>query len=367
MEFGYIPFSQTAYKQIYKLKPGDILKFDIESLTMKYTNLSPLNEDNYSPSIDKKPDLHQLNDLVEKSALNWTISDVPFAVSLSDGLDSSLLVSILAEKSHSKFTTYTLNYKTNKNNFITSSPLIKKYKLDHIDVVIDGHDIANDIHEMVRALGEPYSGGLPSWFIYKEISQKYKVAVTGTGADELFGNYDKSKLIKKIEKFKIIGLYSLFQTFVRTFSFNTDITENARSIQESISKKIIKEDGTFINMLSKTDSLNLFLNTKNYSLNNKIIKSKFLTLEDYVFCFDFNTQLSDELLFMADRFSMHFSVESRAPFLDKDLIDYISTLDRKYFIKNGSKYYLRKIGEKWLTEDLLKNQKKALLCLNMNY
>jgi asparagine synthase (glutamine-hydrolysing) len=361
IEYGYIPFDQTVFKEISKLQPGDILNFDIENFEYTIKNFSQLSPFNYSSSKSTNLDIETLNELIVEASVNWATSDVPIAISLSDGIDSSLIVSILANKLGKSFSTYSLSYKSNAEQFVVNSKLPAKYGLEHHEITIGPDNVKADLFEMIKSLGEPYGGGLPSWFIYKEIAKKCKVAITGSGADELFGNYGKSKLVSRINKFNKFGLYKNFQKLVQTTSNSPDFKANSRGIVESIEKKLIIEDGTFLNKISYLDSINLFSYGEFKRINHDYSLSRFKSLEDYIFCFDFNLQLAEEFLFMTDRFSMHFSVESRTPFLDHELVKYISSFDRNMVTKRDSKYYLKEVGKKWLDEELLIAPKKGFI------
>ena len=69
--------------------------------------------------------------------------------------------------------------------------IAQKYGTEHREIILEPEDLLNDLVEMAWYLDEPYGGGLPSWSVFKAMSGEVKVAMTGTGGDELFGNYNK--------------------------------------------------------------------------------------------------------------------------------------------------------------------------------
>ena len=356
---GYIPFDQTVFSNINKVKPGEMIDFNLADMTYVKQNISLFSPENYCPGSAKNIDINHLSDLIVNATLQWSASDVPISVSLSDGIDSSLITAILAKNGVKDLSTYTLSFESGNFKNTVHNPLPKLFHLPHHEISITPHKIKENLLEMVKSLGEPYAGGMPSWFVYKEMSHKVKVALTGSGADELFDNYGKAKLINRISKFNLFNAYSAYQKIVGSVSKNSSIQSNARYLIEGIHKSIHKEPGTFLNKVSLLDANNMILDRSKNEILDSFISKKNLGLYDFVFCYDFNTQLPEEFLFMTDRYSMFHSVESRSPFLDLDLIKYICSFDRKTLVANGSKFYLKEIAKNWLDKSLLNQPKKG--------
>src|SRR5262249_56832607 len=89
--------------------------------------------------------------------------------------------------------TYTLGFVSDEdaplNELALARSLAERYGADHHELVVEARELLDDLLAMVWALGEPYGGGLPSWYVFRFMSDDVKVALTGTGGDELFGNY----------------------------------------------------------------------------------------------------------------------------------------------------------------------------------
>ena len=122
------------------------------------------------------------------SARRWTLSDVPYAVSLSGGLDSSALVGLLAEGG-ARLSTYSLGFGAEDDELPVARALAERWGTEHHELTVDADDLLDDLLAMVWALDEPYGGGLPSWYVFRFMAEGVKVGLTGTGGDELFGNY----------------------------------------------------------------------------------------------------------------------------------------------------------------------------------
>ena len=69
-----------------------------------------------------------------------------------------------------------------------------RWGTEHHEIILQPEDLLSDLVSMVWHLDEPYGGGLPSWYVFREMSKDVKVGLTGTGGDELFGNYGKFRI-----------------------------------------------------------------------------------------------------------------------------------------------------------------------------
>ena len=108
----------------------------------------------------------RVREQLRTSARRWTLSDVPYAVSLSGGLDSSALVGLLAEGG-ARLSTYSLGFGAGDDELPVARALAERWGTDHHELVVDADDLLDDLLAMVWALDEPYGGGLPSWYVFR--------------------------------------------------------------------------------------------------------------------------------------------------------------------------------------------------------
>jgi asparagine synthase (glutamine-hydrolysing) len=151
---------------------------------------------------------------IQNAIKKWTVSDVPISISLSGGIDSSIITRILSQN-NKNINTFSLGF---EENFIVDEldearKISKICETKHNEIKIKSKDLIDELPSMIEALDEPYGGGLPSWFIYKYAAKNYKVILTGTGADELFGNYGKWKAIEQFKYLKLDKNYQIFNKF----------------------------------------------------------------------------------------------------------------------------------------------------------
>jgi asparagine synthase (glutamine-hydrolysing) len=233
------------------------------------------------------------------SARRWTLSDVPYAVSLSGGLDSSALVGLLAE-SGARLSTYSLGFDAEDDELPVARALGERWATDHHELTVDADDLLDDLLAMVWSLDEPYGGGLPSWYVFRFMAEGVKVGLTGTGGDELFGNY------RRFVPFEQGRLATLRRRPVRRYHFEPSYyftDEEKRALLVSSSAQ---------------DTADL--------LQAVWDESGGRGARDRVLELDIRTQLADEFLLMTDRFAMAHSLEARTPFLDHELVELVASI-----------------------------------------
>ena len=318
MSLMYVPAPNTIFKNIFKLKAGEKINFHLDNKKFIKKRWH-----NHSFKIDKNIDelsaKSKIQELSEKAILNWTQSDVKICNSLSGGIDSSIISSILGKE---KFdvVNFSIGFSNDEDALFDEINLAKKvskkWSQQHIIKRISPDEIINKIDYILESMHEPYGGGLPSWQVYEEISKNYKVALNGTGIDEFFGNYGKWE-----------KLNSFFSKNISFKKFEKDFF-NLRYYSSSIEKQKIFN---FSLKDLESTSFNFYKIFNEYD-GNILDKSALL---------DIKTQLTDEFLQICDNFSMSHSLEARPPYLDNDLTDFLFTIPSN--LRVGNKRNLKKI------------------------
>ena len=346
-QLQYIPFGDTIYKNIKKLNNSNYFEYNLKS--------KKIDIQKYSKKINKV-EFNSYKDVIiagrealEQSVKNWSLSDVPIIFSLSGGLDSSLISSIYSNTSKTRIETITVgfddvNKDQDERNF--AKIISKNINSYHHEIVINSNNFLKDMDLIFENLCEPYAGSLASWYVYKNLSNK-KVIFTGTGADELFGNYGKWKNYL----FSDFFIKNILQNL-----FNQNL-KNIKHFYGYMYKKIFYE-----NELNK-----LILKNHNYSndLNliiHSLVQNKKFDPKKNIQEIDFNLQLPWEFLYITDRLSMLNSIEARTPFLDDEMINYIKNVPSKYLTKmTNSKILLKDIARKYIPDEIINRKKKGFV------
>jgi asparagine synthase (glutamine-hydrolysing) len=351
LSFQFVPAPRTIFKDILKLEAGHFFIYVINQdtlMTEKYWDLT------FSEKItDTNQAISKIKEQFFKSVDLWSLSDVEVGVSLSGGLDSSAIVAIYSKLSEKRIKTYTLGFegklkKLDERGY--ASLVSKKYNTEHHEFILTENKLLNELKDMVYHLDEPYGGGLPSWYIYKMMKGDVKVAMTGSGADELFGNYNKSLVysshFRKIKKLLVSGRKDCIDTiksytnYPRGFFYHRYF--KGHEIDKILlNKKSIHPEGVLEDLISRSN------------------QGDFRNVVPYV---DFKMQLPEEFLNVTDKFSMAHSIEARVPFLDPDMIDLVMNIDPSIRMRyNDPKYLLKESIKEFIPNELLRKPKTGFV------
>jgi len=333
LSLGCTDGKSTIYKNVLKVDPGEYIVYDLKSKNLKCVKWYVFKK--------KRILVHSLNEAAEfaeenikKSLKLWTVSDVPICFLLSGGLDSGVLSSVYNKISKVKINTFSLGFSQKKlqkwNELDIANTLAKKINSNHKNIDLKIDDLLGKIFKMIKTLGEPYGGGLPNWHIFEEIGKKSKVAISGTGGDEIFGNYDRYfRFIAGSEGKFDKKLFKLFYFFNKNYTAD-DMWKN----------KYLSFD------FHKNKLPNKFFNLVN--------QMGFKNLKKNISFLDIKTQLNNEFLYVTDKFSMAHSLEVRTPYLDHQLVENVYGIPEEFRMsKTSYRPLLRKIGKKYLPKEYL--------------
>ena len=328
MSLKYLPADRSIFQEIRRLPPGHWFRYDLASkrLTIqRYWQLSFVPEQGLSEAEWAQ----RLRETLRQATRRWTRSDVPIGCALSGGLDSAAVLGLAAEAGCLSLRTYALGvegWPESVAELDLARETARRWGTEHHEWRVSPSELLDDLIPMVWHLDEPYGGGLPSWFVFKLLRRHVKVALTGTGGDELFGSYGKFHLLEA----RPLGRWvrqlrdgvadwrsgvrplpalrggerrrgkSLFQAFYfeRMYYAADDIKR--RLVFGRWAREIEDSSGMLEAIYKRTPSE---------------------AVRDRVAHLDFSTQLAEEFLLVTDRFSMAHSVEARVPLLDHEVVE----------------------------------------------
>lgn len=308
MSLMYVPGRDTAISGVCRLPAGSWM-------TVKAANGSFERGKWWAPGIgDGRPmsrseACRKIRFALEEAVGGWSTSDVPIGCSLSGGLDSSAIVGLLASKGQ-KLHTYSVGFSGQGEDSWNELPLARlvaeRWGTQHEEIILDPAGLLDDLMDMVWHLDEPYGGGLPSWAVFKQMSESVKVGMTGTGGDELFGNYGKWRELEGgWLRGKLSGQSTTFDRFRKQF-FDRYYYLSDHVKHESIFQDCPKD-----------------CDTAAWMYRDVFQPANGVCLRDRCAAVDLETQLPEEFLMMTDRFSMAHSIEARTPFLDHHLAELV--------------------------------------------
>ena len=254
------------------------------------------------------------------------------------------------KKEVNSFSIYIQEKKYDESNYIKE--VVSKYDLDHKHTTISADISLEEITQALDSLDEPYSDPsvVPSYILSREISQRYKVAISGDGGDELLGGYERTAISLKKGSFLnnlISKFYYLYPPILGTgnifLSKSTDLETKYRSFLED--KKLIK-------LLKVSSPNNTFADGLNYKDLNYYKK---LLIADYKYF------LPEMMMFKIDRTSMANSLEVRSPFVDHKLIEFIMSSKSSYLNPDNPKEILKKYLSDDFSDDFVSRKKQGFV------
>ena len=246
---------------------------------------------------------------LEQAVRRWMLSDVPVACSLSGGIDSSAIAALMAAHSAAPVPTYSLGFEDapELDERALAQAVASRWGTQHHEIVLRSEQLLGDLAAMLEALDEPYAGGLPAWYVFRRMARDVKVCMTGTGGDELFGNYGKWRTYESRWR----GLRVAVGRARRQAGWLRDFGRYPRGSRYAL-------------YFGAADKRALLLEPPSAAgaVSEQLIESLWkeaapATVRDGVRLVDLQIQLPDEFLHMTDRFSMAHSLEARPPFLDR--------------------------------------------------
>ena len=194
LSYGYVPAPRAAFKGVYKLPPAHYLTLDLkqtgfEKRIERYWALD------YEPKlrIDEDEACEVLREKMTEAVRLRMISDVPLGAFLSGGVDSSVVVGLMARLSGAKVKTFSIGFNESAYDETAHARRIaERWETDHHEFIVEP-DALSILPKLVRHYGEPYadSSAIPTFYVAQMTRRHVTVALNGDGGDESFAGYDR--------------------------------------------------------------------------------------------------------------------------------------------------------------------------------
>ena len=384
-----IPAPYSIYKNIYKLLPGHYLQLNENDFKK---SLLPSQKPYWSAT---KCAIDGNNNQLKTSALNiqkdlethlkftvkqQMISDVPLGAFLSGGIDSSTIVALMQSQSNHPIKTFTIGFNQSDYSEAQHAKKIAKHLgADHTELYISPKTAMDVIPKLPKMYCEPFSDSsqIPTFLVSQLAKHKVKVVLSGDGGDELFCGYNRYVISKKF--WKIFRLMPLsFRKFI------------AHQIQ-SISPKNLTKISKFLpgsnqyyffgdkmhkgaNVLKAKSIYDVYYmlcshwqNPDEVVINSKepgTLLTEFkpmlagLDSQQQMMALDMITYLPNDILVKVDRAAMASSIETRVPFLNHKLIEYVWKIPQSLKLRNNDgKWILKQILNQYIPKNLTERPK----------
>ncbi|MDO5292549.1 MAG: asparagine synthase (glutamine-hydrolyzing) [bacterium] len=358
LSFQYDPLEETFFKGIYKLKPGHMLEFNNNQVKISCF---------WKPSFLKESSLPEdelkahLEETLNESIQSHLISDVEVGSLLSSGVDSSYLTAV------SKLPkTYTVGFAEGNgryNEVTYAKRLADKLAIKNTSKIITKEEYFDSLSDVMYYMDEPLAdpAAVALYFVDQLAAKDIKVVLSGEGSDELFGGYNiycEPQDLRKYQK-----LPRVLRKGVAAIAKKLPAGVKGRSFLIRGSKTVEERFIGNANMFSYEDRQKMLAKKGSNKTPQQVLSRyyddvKHLNDVEKMQYIDINCWLPGDILLKADKMSMAHSLESRVPFLDKEVFNLAHGIPLNSKIKaHKTKALFRDIAEKYLPEEVAEKKK----------
>jgi asparagine synthase (glutamine-hydrolysing) len=366
LAYRYVPGPKTLFAGIRKLAPGTCATWERGKFTERRYWSAP---DREAPR-HAEPDGNVVGTFLgrlDEAVKLQMVSDVPFGAFLSGGLDSSTIVALMT-RHNSNVRTFSVGFGEGGYSELGYANVVAKhFDTQHHELTVSFDDIVANLPKLVGYRDAPVSepSDIPIYMLAKEASKTVKMVLTGEGSDEILGGYPKHVYERFAQGYQLLPGYirhnliapltqSLPYEFRRAKTAVTNL--NIEDWRERYVRwfgalnHTEREQLTVLRMKSNGEGLGDSAPPFDAAVDSTTLRR--------ILYFDQTSWLPDNLLERGDRMTMAASIESRVPFLDHELANYVSSLPDNCRVKGmKTKWILRQAGRSLIPDAILDRPK----------
>lgn len=269
---------------------------------------------------------------LKSSVARRSIADVPVGVLLSGGLDSSLIVGLLAEQGQTGLSTFSVGFEAaggeKGDEFMYSDIIANHYQTNHFQIKVPSSKLLETLPETFTAMSEPMVSydNIGFYLLSKEVSKHLKVVQSGQGADEVFGGYHWYPPLANSQN-PVADYRNHF--FDRTEAELRNILQ-ANFYEQDYSQAFVEQHFSQIHSASAIDKA-LHLDT--------------------------NVMLVDDPVKRVDNMTMAWGLEARVPFLDHEVVELAARIPAHLKVQQGGKHILKNVARKIIPNQVIDRPK----------
>jgi asparagine synthase (glutamine-hydrolysing) len=260
------------------------------------------------------------------------VADVPVGVLLSGGLDSSILVALLAAQGQKDLKTFSVGFDTvgdvQGDEFHYSDLIARRFVTDHHRLNVDASRAIDALPGTVAAMSEPMMShdAVGFYLLSQEVSKYVKVAQSGQGADEIFGGYHWYPTLMRSN--------DVTADYARVY-FDRDHDEMALALNPAVMNGDYSRD--FVDQF--------FRNCRSASPIDKVLQ------------LDAQIMMVDDPVKRVDNMAMAWGLETRVPFLDHDVVELAARIPAELKVRDGGKYILKEASRGLVPDEVIDRPK----------
>jgi asparagine synthase (glutamine-hydrolysing) len=331
-----VPAPRTLLTGVRKLPPATVRVIEADGTSTEHRYWSPRYERrpehaNWSPRDWEDA----IEDALRVAVRRRLVADIPVGVLLSGGLDSSLIVGLLAEEGQTGLATFSIGFEAaggrEGDEFEYSDVIAKYFATDHHRIRVSGDELAGALGHAIGAMAEPMvSHDVVAFDLLSErVSESIKVVQSGQGADEVFAGYHWYPPLAGVERGDAVDRYA-------TAFFDRD---------DAALRAVVADRYT----VAGDPSLDF--------VRAHMSASGAETAVDAALRLDSEIMLVDDPVKRVDNMSMAWGLEARVPFLDHDLVELAAACPPELKLADGGKGVLKAIGRRLIPPEVIDRPK----------
>ncbi len=357
----YVPDPLTIFDGIHRLEPARklVVERDGPPQISRWWQLE------FEPKweISDEDAIAQARSLLSTAVERRLISEVPLGAFLSGGIDSSVMVALMAERARERVKTFSIGFEESRYSEIPYARLVaKQYETDHHEFTFRVEDLARSIEGVVAATDEPFAdpAALPLYELARQARQDVTVALCGDGGDETLAGYLRYSLDGRLRLYAALPTWLTRRAVPAAAAWLPEpawvpedmnlLTGLKRLGQFSAvtPKASLVRWGSYFGHREKTD---LYSDRWRDELSGvetaALVAARYdeahaSTVLDRTLYADHVTYLAGDLLPKTDRVTMAHSLEARAPLLDAEWVEWTARLPERFKIRGSTTKWLLK-------------------------
>ena len=379
LRHNYVPYPRSIYKGIRKLKPGAYTRvgnsyedggFGRVLETSSYWSLQDAiaagEERPLTDSDDHAVDA--LHAVLARAVERQVVADVPLGAFLSGGIDSSTIVALMQAQSMRPVKTFTIGFEEARyDEAVHARAVARHLGTDHTELYVSSQDALDVIPRLPTLYDEPFSDAsqIPTSLVAELTRQHVTVALSGDGGDELFGGYTRYLRMRDLNRVVAPLPGWLRRRFARAIDSipahwggGTRVLQRARTLAEILHYET--EEQLYLGLVShwrSPASIVRHASEPDTGVSAPVWPRP-AALESRLMAVDAQTYLPDDILVKVDRAAMAVSLETRAPFLDHDVVEFAWRLPLSAKIRQRKgKWALRQVLYRHVPKELVERPK----------
>jgi asparagine synthase (glutamine-hydrolysing) len=348
---------RTIFRDVKKLLPGHFLVAEEGKPLRVQLYWQPPHADATATA----PDLDELDELLQTSVRLRLVSDVPVGAFLSGGLDSSMMVALIAKLHPRPLKTFSIGFDV--PGAYDEAPFARRvserFGTQHHARMFTAKDMSNALPDAVYHLDEPLAdaAAIPTLLLSRAAAKEVKVVLTGDGADEVFAGYRRHSLERLISKAqRLFPPIRHGAAVVGRFAAGSRARKALRLLQENPQARITEYHAVF----RPEERAALFAPPDQMQPDHRAYEDPagFPSTVDWLLWEELRSWLPDDFLMKVDKMSMAASLEARTPFLDHLLVERLAKLPARFKLNwRQNKIPLRQLARRYLPTEIVDRPK----------